>query len=161
MAATHTSLPQIYMTVGVKTTQANALLVIPVEARTGKSCLAPSCIRILQAILAVVVSFAWSFSIARGMPFLACGAAWAATGGGPSVQALVEKDSVYVGEPFLLQIRVEGSDIAPGTNQPDMSEVADFAVEFLGGQSNNSSSIIIINGKMSKVESYGYVYSIG
>ena len=64
-----------------------------------------------------------------------------------------------MGEPFLLQIRVEGSDIAPGTDQPDMSGVADFAVEFLGGQSNNSSSITIINGKMSKVESYGYVYS--
>lgn len=87
------------------------------------------------------------------------GTAWAATGGGPSVQALVEKDSVSVGEPFLLQIRVEGSEIAAGTDQPDMSGVADFAIDFLGGQSNNSSSITIINGKMSKIESYGHVYS--
>ena len=40
-----------------------------------------------------------------------------------------------------------------------MSGVVDFAVEYLGGQSNNSSSITIINGKVSKVESYGYIYS--
>jgi hypothetical protein len=87
------------------------------------------------------------------------GVAWAAVGGGTSVQAQVEKDAVSVGEPFLLQIRVEGSDLAPGTDQPDMSRVVDFSVEALGGRSNNSSSITIINNKVSKVETYGHIYS--
>jgi hypothetical protein len=71
----------------------------------------------------------------------------------------VEKDSVSVGEPFLMQVRIEGSDIAPGTDQPDVSGVVDFTVEFLGGQRNNSSSITIINGKVDKVESRGHLYS--
>lgn len=86
-------------------------------------------------------------------------AAWAAAGGGLSVQALVEKEVVSVGEPFLLQIRVEGSDLGSGTEPPDMSGLVDFAVEYLGGQSNNKSSVTIINGRMNKVESYGYIYS--
>jgi hypothetical protein len=94
-----------------------------------------------------------------GLSFLSSVAAWAATGGSVSVQALVEKDTVSMGEPFVLQFLLEGSDIAPGTDQPDMSGVADFTVEYLGGQSNNSSSITIINGKVNKVESYGYTYS--
>ncbi len=93
----------------------------------------------------------------RGLPWL--GTARAATGAAPSVQALVEKDVVSVGEPFLVQIRLEGIDITPGIDPPDMSGVGDFTVDFLGGQSNNSSSITIINGKTSKVESYGYIYS--
>lgn len=87
------------------------------------------------------------------------GAAWAATTGGLSAQALVEKDTVAVGEPFLFQIRIEGSDLAPGTDPPELSGMVEFAVEYLGGQSNNSSSITIVNGRMSKVETYGYVYS--
>ena len=109
------------------------------------------------AALSLALLFLPCLDPGRGLPLL--GTAWAATGAGLSVQALVEKDAVSVGEPFLMQIRVEGSDIAPGTDPPDMSGVVDFAVEYLGGQSNNSSSITIINGKMSKVETYGYVYS--
>ncbi len=87
------------------------------------------------------------------------GAAWAATTGELSAQALAEKDTVAVGEPFLLQIRIEGSDLAPGTDPPNLSGMQEFAVEYLGGQSNNSSSITIVNGRMSKVETHGYVYS--
>jgi hypothetical protein len=85
--------------------------------------------------------------------------AWAAAGGAVSVQAQVEKDSVSVGEPFLLQVRIEGSDIAQGTAPPDMSGVSDFTVEYMGGRSNNSSSITILNGKVNKVESFGHTYS--
>lgn len=97
--------------------------------------------------------------VASGLGLPLPGVAWAAPAGGVSVQALVEKDAVAVGEPFLLQIRLEGSDLAPGTDPPDLSGVTDFTVEVLGGQSNNKSSVTIINGRMSKVESYGYVYS--
>jgi hypothetical protein len=105
----------------------------------------------------LVLLFLGCLQLAQGL-FLP-GTAQAAAGGGVSAQALVEKDAVSVGEPFLLQIRVEGSDLAPGTDPPDLSGVVDFAVEVLGGRSNNSSSITIINGKMSKVESFGCIYS--
>ena len=109
------------------------------------------------------VSFALLFLVCPGLvqgPFpSACGTVWAAARDGVAVQALVEKNSVSVGEPFLMQIRVQGSDIVPGTDPPDTSGVVEFAVEYLGGQSNNSSSVTIINGKVSKVESYGYIYS--
>jgi len=115
------------------------------------------------AAVAAIVLFVPVWSILAGFvsgrwPSVS-GAAWAATTGGPSAQVLVEKDTVAVGEPFLLQIRIEGSDLAPGTDPPDLSGMVEFAVEYLGGQSNNSSSITIVNGRMSKVETYGYVYS--
>jgi hypothetical protein len=116
-------------------------------------------LRILWTFVAIVLSLAVCRGSFDGLPLSTWGSAWAAPQGDVSVQALVEKDSVSVGEPFMLQIRLEGSDIAPGTEQPDMSGVIDFAVEVLGGQSNNSSSITIVNGKVSKVESFGYVYS--
>ena len=109
------------------------------------------------AVLSLALLFPPCLDVGTGSPL--SGVAWAAAGGGLSAQALVEKDAVSVGEPFLLQIRVEGSDLAPGTEEPDLSEVVDFAVESLGGRSNNSSSITIINGKVSKVETHGYIYS--
>ncbi len=109
------------------------------------------------AALSLLLLFLPCLDPGRGLPW--SGAAWAEAGAGLSAQVLVEKDAVAVGEPFLLQIRVEGSDLAPGTDQPDMSRVVDFSVEALGGRSNNSSSITIINNKVSKVETYGHIYS--
>ena len=59
----------------------------------------------------------------------------------------------------MFQIRLDGADVPPGTAPPDTSGISDFTVEYLGGQSNNSSSVTIINNKVNKVESFGYVYS--
>ena len=73
-----------------------------------------------------------------------------------SVTAAVEKQSVFVGESFVFQIQVNGHD-SPET--PDLSHVSDFEVQFLGGRQNNSSSITIINGKMTKDIRRGYVFS--
>jgi hypothetical protein len=111
----------------------------------------------LHNFFVLFVSFA--LFVVEGFAFKDLGEVWAAAGGAASVQALVEKDSVSLGEPFVLQVRTEGGDIAPGTEPPDMSAVSDFSVEYLGGQSNNSSSITIINGKVNKVESFGHTYS--
>lgn len=107
---------------------------------------------------AILPVFLWLMELFCGFPFSVPGFAWAAQGN-VSVRSVAEKESVAVGEPFAFQIRLEGSDIAPGAAQPDMSGITDFSVEFLGGQSNNSSSITIVNGKMTRVESNGYVYS--
>lgn len=100
----------------------------------------------------------WGLGILPGLPpFLADAMAAGVTG--PSAQVLMEKDSVSVGEPIHMQVRVEGSDMPPGTEPPDVSGIADFTVEFLGGQKNNSSSITIVNGKVDKIETRGYIYS--
>ncbi len=73
-----------------------------------------------------------------------------------SVKAVVERDEVYAGEPFTFQIQVSGSD---NPEQPDMSHLTDFTVDFLGGRQNSSSSITIINGKVSQDIRKGYFFT--
>lgn len=87
--------------------------------------------------------------------------AWVVSGGsalaGPlQADAIVQADSVYVGDPFTFLIRVSGSD---QPEEPDLSDLKGFMVQYLGGSQNNSSSITIINGKMTKNVSRGYVFS--
>ncbi len=73
-----------------------------------------------------------------------------------SVQAAVDRQQVYVGEDFQLQIRVDGND---DPIQPNLSLLTDFRVEPLGGQQNSSESFTMINGKVSRISKRGYVYS--
>lgn len=72
------------------------------------------------------------------------------------VQAAVEKNRVYVGEPFILQIQVDGAD---DPEQPDIGPLTDFNVTFAGGQQNDSQSISIINGNMTRVSQKGYIFN--
>ncbi len=87
------------------------------------------------------------------------GGALAAKQGDVAVKAVVEKDDVSLGEPFAFQIQVEGADMKPGAPAPDLTGVKDFTVEYLGAQSNNRSSITIINGQVKKEAHTGYVHS--
>ncbi len=73
-----------------------------------------------------------------------------------SATAVVENMEVYAGETFAFQIQVSGSE---NPEQPDLSGLKDFRVDFLGGSQNSSSSITIINGKMTKNERKGYIFS--
>lgn len=73
-----------------------------------------------------------------------------------TVRVAVEKQEVYVGETFLLQIQVEGND-AP--LEPDLSTLDGFTVQPRGGQQNNSESISIVNGRTSRVSRRGFVFS--
>jgi len=70
--------------------------------------------------------------------------------------AAVEKDTVFLGEPFVFQIQVSGSE---HPEKPDVSGISDFTVQYRGGQRNSSSSITIINGKMTRNVQEGYVFS--
>ena len=73
-----------------------------------------------------------------------------------SVRAAVESESVYMGQSFVYQIQVEGSD---EVSQPDISPLQQlFTVEYLGGSSNNSQSISIVNGRMERQVRRGYVF---
>lgn len=73
-----------------------------------------------------------------------------------SVGAEVSEDEVFVGEPFLLQITVDGTD---AVEQPKLEGFDAFRAESLGGQANNSQSISIVNGQMSQTVRRGYVLS--
>ncbi len=84
---------------------------------------------------------------------LLCGHAWAATFG---AKAAVERTDPYVGEPFVFQIQVSGSE---NPEQPDLSHVKDFAVAFRGGQQNSRRSVTIINGRVTEDVQEGYFFS--
>ncbi|MDD3643280.1 MAG: BatD family protein [Candidatus Krumholzibacteria bacterium] len=79
-----------------------------------------------------------------------------AQAGDVRVIANVETRDVYVGESFLLQISVDGSDSA---EIPDLSALDGFAVEYLGGSNNSSQSISIINGKVERTVQRGFVFT--
>jgi len=72
------------------------------------------------------------------------------------VQAAIEKNQVFVGESFVFQIQIEGSE---SPEKPDVSAIFDFTVQELGGQQNSSQSMTIINGQVNQVVKRGYIFS--
>ncbi len=72
------------------------------------------------------------------------------------VIANVESRDVYVGESFLMQIVVDGSD---KVEAPDMTVIEGFAVEYMGGSNNSSQSISIINGRVERNVQKGFVFT--
>jgi len=73
-----------------------------------------------------------------------------------SATAVVERTDLFVGEAFVFQIQVSGSE---NPEKPDLSHVSDFTVEFRGGQQNSSRSISIVNGKITQNVREGYFFS--
>ncbi|SPD74206.1 exported hypothetical protein [uncultured Desulfobacterium sp.] len=70
--------------------------------------------------------------------------------------AVAERTDPFVGEPFVFQIQVEGSE---SPDQPDLSHVTDFIVEFKGGRQNSSRSVTIVNGRMMQDVREGYFFA--
>lgn len=68
----------------------------------------------------------------------------------------VEKLQVYVGEPFVFQVQVKGSE---SPEKPSLAGLDGFRIEEMGGQQNSSQSVTIVNGRMNRVSSKAYVYS--
>ncbi len=70
------------------------------------------------------------------------------------VRAAVGTQQVYVGQQFLLQIQVQGSD------QPDPVDIGplerEFTVSEAGGGASNSTSVSIVNGRMTRQVQRGY-----
>ena len=100
-------------------------------------------------------------SLRRGCVALAAGLValpWAAAQDEPlRARAAIQSQRVYVGQQFLLQIQVEGTD------QPDPVDIgpleADFAVSEAGGGSSNSTSVSIVNGRMTRQVQRGYNFN--
>jgi hypothetical protein len=67
-----------------------------------------------------------------------------------TARAAVGETRVYVGEPFVLQVIVEGE--IP-KQQPDLPALADFEVAFEGGRDASSESIVYVNGELKRQES--------
>ena len=74
-----------------------------------------------------------------------------------SARAAVQSQRVYVGQHFVLQVQVQGTD------QPDPVDIspleADFAVTEAGGSSSNSTSVSIVNGRMTQQVRRGYNFN--
>ena len=73
------------------------------------------------------------------------------------VRATVQSQRVYVGQQFLLQVQVQGTD------QPDPIDVRplekDFVVTEAGGGASNSTSVSIVNGRMTQQVLRGYSFN--
>ena len=71
--------------------------------------------------------------------------------------AAVQSRQVYVGQHFLLQIQVQGTD------QPDAVDIGplenDFTVSEAGGGASNSTSVSIVNGRMTRQVQRGYNFN--
>lgn len=72
------------------------------------------------------------------------------------VHAVVEKSEVYLGEPFLFQIQIEGTNDA---TEPDLGGLAAFTVEPLGGRSSNKQMRTVVNGRIQVSVQRSFVYT--
>jgi len=75
-----------------------------------------------------------------------------------TASAGVDNREIYLGETLTLQIAVNGSG---KPDQPDFSGLKDFEVGNLGGRQNSSSSITMINGRVTQNVSHGYIFVCG
>jgi tetratricopeptide (TPR) repeat protein len=74
----------------------------------------------------------------------------------PTVQVMIDSEEIFIGESFVLQAVVEGVD---SSEQPDMNPLEeDFTVQFENEQSMNSTSVVIVNGRMTRQENLKKVY---
>ena len=71
------------------------------------------------------------------------------------VKASIEDNRVSTGEPFIYTIKVEGS-LDPG--MPDIPDMQDFTIEYLGGQQISSNFTVIINGQKQDMGEKGYIF---
>ncbi|MBN1697571.1 MAG: BatD family protein [Spirochaetales bacterium] len=69
--------------------------------------------------------------------------------------ASVEKSDVFLGEDFIYQISVKGSN---SPEQPQLSGISGFDVSYLGGADQSNSFTIIINGEKTVNESKAYIF---
>ncbi len=78
-----------------------------------------------------------------------CIALWmalaAAAAAEPTLEVSPSRESLYLGESLILEIKVGGSS---RPDAPDVSRIANCRVEFLGSQDISHQTIVIVNGQM-------------
>jgi hypothetical protein len=73
-----------------------------------------------------------------------------------AARAAIETEQPFVGQTLVFQIQVEGAD---SPERPDVSALRkDFAVQEAGGAANNSQSITIVNGRVTRNVQRGFTF---
>ncbi len=93
------------------------------------------------------------FGLSSGLFFLLLVSVQAAGAASVTVQAQLSTTSIYLGDSVQLELRING------LRDPELPDFAhpDIDITSEGGQSFNNSSITIVNGRISRVEKFGYV----
>lgn len=73
-----------------------------------------------------------------------------------AVRAAVGETDVFLGESFVFQVQVSGSE---RPDPPDLSGLTGFTIQERGGQKNSSQSVTLSNGRVNRVVRRGYVFS--
>ncbi len=74
----------------------------------------------------------------------------------PTLSVKASRTSVYLGESFLLEVKVDGSD-NPGAL--DLSAIRNGTVELLGSQSASHYTVVVVNGKMKREDFSGRIFT--
>lgn len=99
---------------------------------------------------------AWAGGLGRALLLGLLVAASAATAATPGLTIKPSRDSVYLGESFLLEVKVEGAD---DTAAPDLSAIQNCATELLGSQSASHYTVVIVNGQMRREGFTGRIFT--
>lgn len=78
---------------------------------------------------------------------------WAAT---PSLSVKAGRERIYLGESFLLEVKVDGVD---HPEAPDLSAIKGCTVELLGSQSSSHYTVVIVNGQMRREGFSGRIFT--
>lgn len=73
-----------------------------------------------------------------------------------TMEATANRQRIYIGESFILQVKISGSDRPV---EPDVSGIADAEVRLLDSREYSNFSVIIINGRMERQGFVGRVIS--
>lgn len=73
-----------------------------------------------------------------------------------SMEATANRQRIYIGESFILQVKISGSDRPV---EPDVSGIADAEVRLLDSREYSNFSVTIINGRMERQGFFGRVIS--
>lgn len=74
----------------------------------------------------------------------------------PTMEIKASRDKVYLGESFLLEIKVGG---ANPSEAPDLTQIQDCRITLLGSQDISHQSIIIVNGRIQREGFVGRSYT--
>jgi hypothetical protein len=85
-----------------------------------------------------------------------CAVSGAAIADTISAKAMVENNSVFVGEAFRFEIHVQGVD---HTEEPDLSGLKGMRAQYGGGRKNSSQQVTVVNGRMTSKQQLTYIHS--
>ncbi len=74
----------------------------------------------------------------------------------PEIVCSVKEEEIFLGESLTYQVDIQNAETPSTPNIASLNEL--FHVEFLGDQSRNQSSTMIINGRISQSSTYSHVY---